>query len=106
MRQYVKLFVRKCAVCQKIRADKFPTHPHPFTTSTYVPMQCLNIDFIGPFPDGDSILVIICTFTRWVELYRTPDATSLSAVVYYSTSEDLVLLQRFVPTMGRIFLLK
>jgi transposase InsO family protein len=42
-------------------------------------MQCLNIDFIGPFPDDGYILVIICTFTRWVELYRTPDATAKSA---------------------------
>ena len=49
------------------------------TTSTYTPMECLNIDFIGPFPDQGYILVIVDTFTRWVELDRTTDATSLSA---------------------------
>lgn len=79
MRQHVKHFIRNCPLCQKLRAEKFPTHPNPFTTSTDVPMQCLNIDFIGPFPDSGYILVIICTFTRWVELYRTPDATAMSA---------------------------
>ena len=42
-------------------------------------MECLIIDFIGPFPDQEYILVIVDTFTRWVELYRTTDATSLSA---------------------------
>ena len=44
-------------------------------------MECLNIDFIfvGPFPDGGYILVIACTFTRWIELYHTLDATALSA---------------------------
>ena len=42
-------------------------------------MECLNIDYIGPFPDQGYILVIVDTFTRWVELYHTTDATSLSA---------------------------
>ena len=42
-------------------------------------MECLNIDFIGPFPDQGYILVIVDTFTRWVELYHTTDATALSA---------------------------
>ena len=56
-----------------------PIHAHGFTTSTYTPMECLNIDFIGPFPDQGYILVIVDTFTRWVELYHTTDATALSA---------------------------
>ena len=37
------------------------------------------IDFIGPFPDGGYVLVIIDTFTRWVELFHTKDASALSA---------------------------
>ena len=57
---------------------KIPIHAHGFTTSTYSPMDCLNIDFIGPFPVKGYILVIVCTFTRWVELYATIDATSQS----------------------------
>ena len=79
LRQHVKHFVRHCPVCQKLSAVKFPTHAHPFTTSTYEPMQCLNIDFVGPFPDEGYILTIIDTFTRWIELYHTPDATAQSA---------------------------
>ena len=58
---------------------KIPIHAHDFTTSTYTPMECLDIDFLGPFPDKGYILVIVCTFTRWVELYLTTDATALSA---------------------------
>ena len=53
---------------------KIPIHAHGFTTSTYTPMECLNI----PFPDKGYILVIVCTFARWVELYGTADATALS----------------------------
>ena len=58
---------------------KRPIHAHGFTTSTYTPMKCLNIDFIGPFPDKGYILVIVCTFKRWVKLYCTSDATAIAA---------------------------
>ena len=58
---------------------RIPIHAHGFTTSTYTPMESLNIDFIGPFPDQGYILIIVDTITRWVELYHTTDATALSA---------------------------
>ena len=49
---------------------------YKYTTSTYRPMECLNIDFIGPYPDKGYVLNIIDTFTRWVELYAVPEATA------------------------------
>jgi hypothetical protein len=48
---------------QKMSMLKIPIHAHGFSTSTYTPMECLNIDFIGPFPDGGYVLVIVDTFT-------------------------------------------
>ena len=78
-RQHVRYFIDHCPYCQKMNMLKIPIHAHGFATSTYTPMECLNIDFIGPFPDQGYILVIVDTFTRWVELYRTTDATALSA---------------------------
>jgi transposase InsO family protein len=42
-------------------------------------MECLYIDFVGPFPDDGCVFVIVDTFTRWVELYHNLDATALSA---------------------------
>ena len=78
-RQHIRYFIDHCPCCQKMKMFKIPIYAHGFTTSTYTPMECLNINFIGPFPDQGYILVIVDTFTRWVELYHTTDATALSA---------------------------
>ena len=78
-RQHARYFIDHCPCCQKMSLLNIPIHAHGFTTSTYTPMECLNIDFVGPFPDDGYVLVIIDTFTRWVELYHTLDATALSA---------------------------
>jgi transposase InsO family protein len=78
-RQHVRWFIDHCPLCQKMSMLKIPIHAHGFSTSTYTPMECLNVDFIGPFPDGGYIFVIVDTFTRWVELFHTVDATALSA---------------------------
>jgi transposase InsO family protein len=79
-RHHVRWFIDHCPLCQKMSLLKIPIHAHGFSTSIYTPMKCLNVDFIGPcFPDGGYIFVIIDTFTRWVELFPTVDATALSA---------------------------
>ena len=78
-RQHIRYYIDHCPCCQKMKMLKIPIHAHGFTTSTYTPIECLNIDFIGPFPDQGYILIIVDTFTRWVELYHTTDATALSA---------------------------
>ena len=79
MRTDVKEIIRKCPCCQKKSQIKSAIRALHYTTPTYGPMECLNIDFIGPFPDRGYLLVIICTFTRWVEIYPTPDASAKSA---------------------------
>jgi hypothetical protein len=45
-------------------------------------MECLNIDFIGPYPDKGYVLVIINSFTRWVMLFHSSAATSKSAALH------------------------
>ena len=80
MRADVREFIRKCPCCQKMSQIKPPVVSLKYTTSTYRPMECLNIDFIGPFPDKGYILVVICTFTRWVELYPVPVATAATTL--------------------------
>ena len=63
-RQHVRHFIDRCPCCQKMSMLNIPIDAHHFTTSTYTPMECLNIDFVGPSPDGGYIFVIVCTFTR------------------------------------------
>jgi hypothetical protein len=58
-RQHVRYFIDHYPCCQKMSLLKIPIHAHGFTTSTYTPMECLNIDFVGPFPDDGYVFVII-----------------------------------------------
>ena len=81
LRPHVRQFLRQCDVCQKAEEHKPKLAVPMFTTSTYDPMERLNIDTIGPLPADDNgnqyILVVIDTFTRWIELYalKTLEAT-------------------------------
>ena len=76
LRMHVRQFIAQCPCCQKMSQLTVPIITHRFTTSTYWPMECLNIDFIGPYPDGGYIMVIVDCFSRWVELYHSHEATS------------------------------
>jgi hypothetical protein len=56
MRADIKQYIRECPCCQKMSQIKTPINVLKFTTSTYRPMECLNIDFIGPYPDKGYLL--------------------------------------------------
>ena len=79
MKLDVQTYIRECACCQKMSQIKIPINAYKYTTSTYRPMECINIDFIGPYPDKGYVLNFIDTFTRWVELYAVPEATAEQA---------------------------
>ena len=79
MKQDVKLYIQTCPVCQKLNTSKTTSRAYPFSTSSSKPMSILNIDFVGPFPTKEYILVIIDTHSRWIELFQCPDASSESA---------------------------
>ncbi len=76
-------FVRHCPCCQKMNVLKPAIIANPYTLASYMPMDRLNIDTIGPMPaDNDGftyVIVVIDTFTRWVELYRAKDTSANSA---------------------------
>ena len=79
MRNHVRLFVRYCPCCQKMSAVRIPINVYKFTTAGEILFDVLNIDFIGPFPDGTHVLVIVDSFSRWTELFHCKDSTAESA---------------------------
>ena len=79
MRNHVRLFVRYCPCCQKMSAVRIPINVHKFTTAGEILFDVLNIDFIGTFPDGTHVLVIVDSFSRWIELFHCKDSTVESA---------------------------
>jgi transposase InsO family protein len=87
LRQKVKRFIALCPCCQKMSQLKIPIAAQPFTVSSYSPMECLNIDFVGPYPDNGYVLVMTDTFTRWVELTcvdaATAEQTALSLLSHF-----------------------
>ena len=83
----VREYIRRCPICQKSQAfNGTRIHYEPFVGSTYRPMECIQVDHIGPFtPDGQKnthILVIIDTCTRWIELYPTPNTNALQTAYH------------------------
>jgi RNase H-like domain found in reverse transcriptase/Reverse transcriptase (RNA-dependent DNA polymerase)/Integrase core domain/Integrase zinc binding domain/Chromo (CHRromatin Organisation MOdifier) domain len=78
--QDVRKFIAHCPACQKMSQINMPIHAIKYIASTYHTMECLNIDFVGPYPDKGYVLVIIDTFTRWIELYPSEDATANAAL--------------------------
>ena len=86
---------------------KISIHAHGFTTLTYTPIECSNIDFLGPFPDKGYILVIVCTFTQ-PDLNLHSGSPKGSCVVLRlpqlpELSELLELLQRELYDILQIF---
>ena len=76
-RQHIKYFIENCPCCQKMSILKIPIQTHGFTTSTYY--RWIVWEKGIPFQDKGYILVVVCTFTRWVELFaiRTPDTETV-----------------------------
>jgi len=83
MREHVKYFIKKCPLCQKMTYLKPPIQVLRYVNSTLLPQEKLQVDSIGPLPPDEEgnchIIVVVDTFTRFVELYPTKDTTAKSA---------------------------
>ncbi len=61
---------RYCKTCHSCQLVSQPSPPEPLkpTTLPQGPWQHLAIDLLGPFPSGDSILVVVDYFSRYYEV--------------------------------------
>jgi hypothetical protein len=73
MNSDIPKLIMQCPTCQKLNVRRLDYQTHPFTTSTYRPHEQINVDTLvlnQPDKVGNiAIIVVIDTFTRWVELY-------------------------------------
>ena len=78
----VSTFIRYCPLCQLMRIQNIKALILPFNVSVNGPMDRLCIDLIGPLKpssgDNSYIMVIIDTFSRFIQLYGIAD-TGISA---------------------------
>ena len=74
LRKYVAKFIYNCPTCQKLRHLREKVKTLPFTLSANQPFERINVDTIGPLTETKDgykyILVIIDSFSRWVELTK------------------------------------
>ena len=76
----VRTFIRKCPLCQLTSQIKPLVKAQKFTTAALYPFQVICADHIGPLPKDEEgyqyVLVVICAFSRWIELFPTKTTTA------------------------------
>ena len=81
--QYCRQFVNSCVKCQLFKQLKPIIQARKYTCASYKPMRDIAIDTIGPLPmdpgGNTHILVIIDTFSRWMQLTAIPDVSAITA---------------------------
>ncbi|XP_065217466.1 uncharacterized protein K02A2.6-like [Planococcus citri] len=74
----IEVFVSKCATCQRYQPQE-PETPLNLWTTPNKPWYRIHIDFTGPF-DGKLWLVIIDSFSNWLEIFPVPSANSANVI--------------------------
>ena len=85
LRTDVVRYVQSCPFCQLTWRIPHASYIHLDSFESYDPFYCISLDFMGPFdadPDGYTYYcVIIDVFSRYVEIFPTPDNTAESAAL-------------------------
>ena len=75
--QDVQHWCGKCAICATWKSPSHPARAPLSNIKPGHPMQLVAVDILGPFPESETgnpyILVATDYFTRWVEVYPTPN---------------------------------
>lgn len=80
MRLDIKNYVQSCAVCACTKATNQKASSSMKGRRPHQPWEVLALDLMGPYPrtarGKTGILVVTDLFTRWVEAFPIPEATS------------------------------
>ncbi|KAK4520564.1 uncharacterized protein ATC70_006441 [Mucor velutinosus] len=83
----INAYIQKCQICQRIKGHVATKH-NMTTTHGTAPFIKVAIDYFGPLPTSSAghqyVLVVIDTFTKYVELYPTRSTASqeLASIMY------------------------
>ena len=79
----VKTFIRNCPICQKVKQHQLLKYTPHFTTSTYGIFDNISIDTIY-MPESENgnkyLIVIIDSFSRYLDVYPVADLTAHTAM--------------------------
>ena len=79
MGKLVKSAIDGCLACQSL-AQPNPPEPLQSTPMPHHPWEHVKIDFCGPFPSGNSLLVIIDCYSRFPEVEILKSTTALNVI--------------------------
>ena len=70
----IEYLIKSCIPCQKLMSNPEKSVLIPWSPTNSV-WQRIHIDFAGPIKN-DQFLVVIDSFSRWVEVFKTKEITS------------------------------
>lgn len=79
MDQHVEKFVQNCRGCSLVAA---PNPPEPMVRKELPsrPWEQIAIDFLGPLPDGENLLVCVDYYSRYVEVIEMTDISTKATI--------------------------
>ena len=79
MNAMVERHRKKCLGCQAV-TPATTTPPVKTTTMPTKPWRDLAVDLMGPLPTGESLLVTVDYYSRWIEVDVVGNTTSSSII--------------------------
>lgn len=74
MDKKIEGLIGSCETCRKNRENPPKVEVRPWPKSKY-PFERVHIDYCGPI-NGDNFLILIDTYSKWLEVVRTKEITS------------------------------
>jgi transposase InsO family protein len=107
MKSDIRDFIKCCPTCQKMKPLQKVIKASRFTLSTLFPMTRIAMDTIGPLPDIMGIkyiIVLIDTFSRYIELFPSKEVTAEeAAAALWKHSSKFGTPHEIVTDMGSQF---